>query len=1100
MAYPTTSQLNMAQIAEELLAYHEREDTFAQSIAQRQSKSTFVFYEGPPSANGPPGIHHVLTRTLKDLFCRYKTMQGYHVPRKAGWDTHGLPVELQVEKELGITKDDIGKKISIADYNEKCRAAVMRFEGEWEQLTRRIGYWTDMEKPYRTCDRPYISKLWNLLQQLYNKGLLYKGHTIQPYSPAAGTGLSTHELNQPGCYKEVKDTSIVAQFQLKEEAGTYLLAWTTTPWTLPANSALAVCAQVDYVQLRTFNRYTQKPIQVILAADAVERYFDAAQQDAPLLPPVAPDSPLPWQQLAQYKGRDLIGKQYQQLMPYVQPATPAFSIVAGDFVTTKEGTGIVHIAPTFGSDDYRLAQQQGIPSITVPDSEGKALPIVDEQGRFVAAITDYAGCYVKEAYRPTEAAQKSKLSTDLRIVIQLKKENKAFLVSSYTHSYPHCWRTDKPILYYPLASWFIKTTACKAQLLALNKTINWQPKSTGTGRFGAWLENLVDWNLSRSRFWGTPLPIWRTEDGKEECCIGSLQELREAVKASVKAGFMEGPLAEDIDLHRPYVEDIILVSPQGHKMYREPDLIDVWFDSGAMPYAQDEQEDPTHIDPGVHFPADFIAEGVDQTRGWFFTLHALSVLLYDRVAYKNVLSTGLVLAKNGLKMSKRLGNTIAPLPLLDAHGPDVVRWYMVGNASPWDNLKFDPQELVETKKRFFSTLHNTYTFFALYANLDNFSPTSDYSNLAHCTLSDRWILSKLQELITEVTQNLDSYNPTPAVRAITRFVVDDMSNWYVRLNRKRFWRSGSDVDKTNAYQTLHTVLQTVARLAAPFAPFYMDKLYQDLQASSTPSSVHLADFPQVTKAYRSEQLEREMGWAQQLTSAVHAMRKRQQLRVRQPLSQLIICGSSAAEQQEITSLQVLLLQEVNLKAVSYQDDAEALLTRTAKPNLQVLGKKYGKLLKALIPQIQALSSDQLATLQQEGKHTLQLEGQAFTLVPEDLLLTTTPKPGWDLTTVQALTLALDLTLTPDLIGEGLARELVNRVQHARKEAGFAVEDKITLELATPSAQLRSALALHRSCIMEETQALKLSWHNSLSEGCQLQLSDTETLTMQLARV
>jgi isoleucyl-tRNA synthetase len=1095
--YPVYKQLDLVQIAQEIHAFWQTHQTFATSISNRAGKPTFTFYEGPPSANGEPGIHHVLSRTLKDIFCRYKTLQGYQVPRKSGWDTHGLPVELQAEKSLGITKEEIGTKISIEAYNAYCRQTVMRYKSQWEKLTTQLGYWIDTEHPYITFDAAYIESLWYLLQQFYQKGLLYKGYSIQPYSPAAGTGLSSHELNQPGCYKLVKDLTVVAQFKLKHQENTYLLAWTTTPWTLPANSALAVGENITYVQVRTYNPYTHQPVQVILAEAALPRYFthpadsQAVQQYKP------GNTPMPWEIVARYSGKELVGQTYEQLLPYVQPTTPAFLLVAGDFVTTEEGTGIVHIAPTFGSDDMRLAQKLNIPAITVM-RDNKAVPIVDKQGRFVEEITDWAGKYVKEDYEPESVRkQPDYKSVDVLIATKLKQENKAFHVAKYEHTYPHCWRTDKPILYYPLDAWFIRTTAYKEQLIALNKTITWKPASTGTGRFENWLENLVDWNLSRDRFWGTPLPIWQTEDQQEEICIGSVQELREEVDKSIAAGFMQDPLPAELDLHRPYVDNIILVSKTGKKMYRTPDLVDVWFDSGAMPYAQWHYPFENKDAFQQHFPADFIAEGVDQTRGWFFTLHAIAVMLFDSVAFKHVISNGLVLDKHGNKMSKRLGNSIDPFQIIQQHGPDALRWYMISNTSPWDNLKFDPEGLVEVIRKFFFTLYNTYNFFALYANLDGFKASDVLIPLAARPEVDRWILSRLNSLIDLVTKELDAYEPTRACRAIQDFVVDDLSNWYVRLNRKRFWKSETSPDKIAAYQTLYTCLVTVAQLASPFAPFYADRLYQDLYPQAEePLSVHISDFPQVDVSAIDPDLEAKMQQAQNIVSLVHSLRKKHNIKVRQPLTQLVIPLADKKIQAQIEAVADLILAETNIKQIAYLDDQSGLVVKKIKPNFKQLGQRYKAQLSEIVAALAQLSPASIHAFEQQGTITLQVGPEPVHVTLADVMIVSEDIPGWSVASHEGLTIAMDITITHELRQEGIARDVVNRVQNMRKSMKLAIQDKIRLTIATSEAFIQEALAAHKGYICQETQALQLDVVPTLSTGEEVEI-DNHALRIQL---
>ena len=1092
-AYPEHAELNLARTARTINDFWKKEGTFRKSIQQRAGNPCFTFYEGPPSANGVPGIHHVLSRTVKDIFCRYKTQQGFQVNRKSGWDTHGLPVELSVEKLLGITKEDIGTKVSIAAYNAQCRQAVLRYKEQWDALTEQMGYWLDTDQPYLTFDRNYVESLWYVLKQLHHKGFLYKGYSIQPYSPAAGTGLSAHELNQPGTYKQVKDTSIVAQFRVEGTEQDYFLAWTTTPWTLPANSALAVGEQIDYVKVRTFNAYTHLPIQVILARDTLQRYFTGEEvADLAFFSKYrAGETPIPWKVIASYKGRDLIGRKYVQLLPYVIPEIPAFRVIAGDFVTTEEGTGMVHIAPTFGADDMRVAQKAGIPPITVQRDVNMAVPIVDRQGRFVAEITDFAGQYVKDAYAPEESCQQTNhTSLDVLLAVKLKKENKAFQITKYEHSYPHCWRTDKPILYYPLDAWFIKTTACKDRLIALNKTIRWQPASTGTGRFGNWLENLVDWNLSRDRYWGTPLPIWRTKDQTEEKCIGSIEELRREVDQAVNAGLMDGSLPENIDLHRPYVDHIVLLSPQGRPMYREPDLVDVWFDSGAMPYAQWHYPFGNQKAFVQHFPADFIAEGVDQTRGWFFTLHVLAVLLFDSVAFKQVVANGLVLDKQGNKMSKRLGNSVDPFVIMSQHGPDALRWYMISNANPWDNLKFDPQGITEVTRRFFATLHNTYNFFALYANIDQFDRAAPLVARALRPEIDRWMLSRLHSLIQAVTEAYEAYTPTQAARIIQDFVVDDLSNWYVRLNRKRFWKSEHGPNKLAAYQTLHACLTAVAQLAAPIAPFYTEQLYQALHhevQQKTTLSVHLADFPKAEDKVISMALEKKMSQAQKIVSLAHSLRKKYQCKVRQPLAKLLLPIADPVTKIHIASLEALIKAEVNVKHVAYIDDTTAVVTRKIKPNFKVLGQRYGAHIKIIAQAIAQLTQEDIQQLVQTKRLELALalsgsnpavlspseRESGLVLTLDDVIITSEDIPGWAVASEGEITVALDITLNDALRQEGIARELVNRLQNLRKDQGMAVQDKVEVTLATQHSFIKEAIQEHTTYICHETQALRL---------------------------
>ncbi len=1112
MTYQQYDSLDYAKLAAEVLTYWNQNQVFEQSVAHRDGRPTFTFFEGPPSANGTPGIHHVMARTIKDIFCRYKTLQGFQVNRKGGWDTHGLPIELQVEKELGITKDDIGKTISVEEYNRRCRETVMRFTDQWNDLTQKMGYWVDLDNPYVTYKNEYIESVWWLLKQLYDQNLLYKGYTIQPFSPKAGTGLSSHELNQPGTYKDVRDTTIVAQFRVKltgksgylfdsaDSDEVFILAWTTTPWTLPANSALTVGKDIEYVLIKTFNAYTFQPINVVLAKALVSRWFnEKARIDSPNDPAFDAYQPndkvIPWAyiDIPGLKGEHLLDIEYEQLMPYVQPDAPAFKVIAGDFVTTEDGTGIVHTSPTFGADDFRVAQAAGIPAILVKDETGKEVPIVDRQGRFVSEITDFAGRYVKEEYYSDEERDEPEFKpTDVLISIKLKQENKAFRVEKYEHPYPHCWRTDKPILYYPLDSWFIRTTAKKDRLVELNKTINWQPESTGTGRFGNWLENLVDWNLSRSRYWGTPLPIWRSDAG-DEVCIGSIDELTSRVKEAADSGkltdeqqeknnqFIAKAVSdkENFDLHRPYVDEIYLISESGNVMQREPDLIDVWFDSGAMPYAQWHYpfENKDKIDNGTAFPADFISEGVDQTRGWFFTLHAIAGMLFDSVAFKNVVSTGLVLDKNGNKMSKRLGNAVDPFATLAQYGPDATRWYMITNAEPWDNLKFNLDGVGEVQRKLFGTLSNTYNFFALYANLDKFAVGATGAGnsvpVAERPELDRWILSKLQSLILEVEGQFDSYNPTKAGRAIQDFVNDQLSNWYVRLSRRRFWAGSAHegaqmtTDKQAAYETLYTCLTTVAQLMSPIAPFYADWLYRNLTEDA--SSVHLTDFPQADQAQIDADLETSMALAQQVSSLVHSLRKGHKLKVRQPLSRVLIPVLNPTTRRQIEHVAPIIKSEVNVKEVEFIDDASGILKKRVKPNFKALGPRFGKQMKDVAAAITAMDESQLAQLEQQG--TIDLT--PFTIQLSDVEIQTEDIPGWLVASEGGLTVALDVTVTDELRREGIARDFVNRIQNLRKDLQFDVTDKITIEIGQTDAQLIDAIEANRPYIQQEVQAVSL---------------------------
>jgi isoleucyl-tRNA synthetase len=1106
--YNEYKNLDYAKVGEDILRYWKENRIFEQSVETREGQPTFVFYEGPPSANGTPGIHHVMARAVKDIFCRYKTLQGFQVPRKGGWDTHGLPVELQVEKELGITKEDIGKKISVEEYNARCRETVMRFKSQWDELTEKMGYWVDLNDPYITFENDYIESVWALLKKLYDKGFLYKGYTIQPYSPAAGTGLSSHELNQPGTYKDVKDTTIVAQFKVvrnekseklfqnsnNEQRATnndvYFLAWTTTPWTLPSNSALAVGKGIKYVQVKTFNPYTHLPVQVILAKDLIGRFFSEKSKDLKFEDYKPGDKLIPFEVVAEYTGADLNGIEYEQLMPYVQPDTSAFRVIIGDFVTTEDGTGIVHIAPTFGADDFRTAAQQNIPAITVVDDMGKAVPLVDRQGRFVPEVTDFAGKYVKN-YDGQDESHADYKTVDVQIAIKLKEENKAFKVEKYEHTYPHCWRTDKPILYYPLDSWFIKTTAVKQRLIEQNETINWKPESTGSGRFGNWLENLVDWNLSRSRYWGTPLPIWRTEDGTEEICIGSIAQLAEEIDRAVDAGLMDAPLPESYDLHRPFVDNIILKSKHGKPMYRETDLIDVWFDSGAMPYAQWHYPIENKEQFQKNFPADFIAEGVDQTRGWFFTLHALAVMLEDSVAFKNVIANGLVLDKNGNKMSKRLGNAVDPFETIGKFGPDATRWYMIVNAPPWDNLKFNTDGVVEVQRRFFGTLQNTYSFFALYANLDNFTFAEAEVPVERRTESDRWIISKLNSLVKVVENYLNDYDPTKAARAIQDFVTDDLSNWYVRLNRKRFWKGEYNEDKMAAYQTLYTCLETLTKIASPISPFYMDQLFLDLNQVSGKSkspSVHLERYPKVVENLIDADLEERMALAQTISSLVHSLRKKHTIKVRQPLSRIMMPVLTDKMREQIAAVADLIQTEVNVKNIEFMDDSSAVLVKKIKPNFKRLGQVFGPKLKVVAAAIQGMSQEDIATLERENGFAFIFdENEEVVITPEDVEISSEDIPGWLVASEGKITVALDTTISEELKQEGIARDLVNRIQNLRKDAGLEVQDKINLQLETENSDVKAAVDYFKNYICEETQAVTFEVKNGIENATEIDL-------------
>ena len=1094
--YREYKNFSFPEINAQILEFWEREKIFEKSISNREGSKPFIFYEGPPSANGTPGIHHVMARALKDLFCRYKSMTGYQVERKGGWDTHGLPVELQVEKELGITKEDIGKSISVEEYNNACKKAVMKFKDQWDDLTRKIGYWVDLDNPYITFDRDYMETLWWLLKRLYDKGLLYKGYNIQPYSPAAGTGLSSHELNMPGTYKDVKDTSITAQFKIAGTDRDYFIAWTTTPWTLPGNSALAVNEYINYVKVKTFNQYTYEPVNVILAKDRLSYYFNEKDKDLKIEDYQPGDKKIPFEIIDELKGKDLVGKTYEQLMPYVPLPHPAFTVISADFVTTEDGTGIVHLAQAFGADDFKATREKGIPGIYVKDENGDEVPIVDKQGRFVQEITDFAGKYVKN-YEGKDESDPDYMPTDVLIAIKLKTENKAFKVEKYEHSYPHCWRTDKPILYYPLTTWFIKTTALKERLVALNRTINWKPESTGTGRFGNWLENLVDWNLSRSRYWGTPLPIWTTEDRKEEKCIGSVQELKEEVAKAIKSGFNQKPIGDEFDLHRPFVDDVILVSDSGKEMRREPDLIDVWFDSGSMPYAQEHYPFENKENFVNVYPADFIAEGVDQTRGWFFTLHAIAVLLFDSVAFKNVMANGLVLDKNGNKMSKRLGNAVDPFKTIEEYGADAVRWYMVGNANPWDNLKFNIDGVAEVQRRFFGTLTNTYSFFALYANLDGFRYTEEDVPLGERPESDRWIISKLNSLVGKVKMALDDYEPTRAARLIQDFVIDDLSNWYVRLNRKRFWKSDYNKEKIAAYQTLYTCLLNISKLMAPIAPFYADLLYKDLTEAvdkKQPESVHLSDFPDRVEDHVDANLEEKMELAQVISSLVHSLRKKQKIKVRQPLSKILVPILNEHTKNQVVEVEDLILSEVNVKFIEYIDDTSGILVKKIKPNFAKLGREYGKMMREITQAVSQFGQKEIARIEKENGYKISLsDGRDIILSLEDVEISSEDIPGWLVASENGVTVALDITITDELRKEGIARDVVNRIQNMRKEMGLDVQDKIRIYVENNDELVQTALEINKEYICTETQALLLDFRKEISDGKKFDIDELEVV-------
>ena len=1097
------NQLSLSNTHKEVLENWRKSDVFNKSIESRKGNPTFTFYEGPPSANGMPGIHHVIARTIKDLFCRYKTLQGFEVNRKAGWDTHGLPVELGVEKRLGITKEDIGSKISIEDYNKACRTNVMKYKGSWEDITEEMGYWVDMQNPYVTYDNKYIESVWWLLGKMHSKGLLYKGHTIQPFSPKAGTGLSTQELNQPGCYRDVKDTSAIAQFKIvnnkdseflfdQTKNDVYFLAWTTTPWTLPSNTALAVGNKIDYLLVETLNQYTGKAISVVVAKDLANKYFSPDNAELKFEDYEIGKKNLPFKIISDFKGGDLENLRYEQLLAYAQPEEgDAFKVLLGDFVTTEDGTGIVHLAPSFGADDNRVCKQNGIGSLT----------LVNKQGKFVNEVTDFAGMYVKDEFY-TDADEKPKLSADVHIVIKLKGENLCFKSEKYEHSYPHCWRTDKPILYYPMDSWFVKTTDYKERMLELNSTINWKPKSTGEGRFGKWLENLVDWNLSRSRFWGIPIPIWRTENGEKEICISSIEQLKSEIEKSIAAGFMKSnPLANFIvgdmseenyntfDLHRPYVDDIILVSEDGNPMKRELDLIDVWFDSGSMPYAQLHYPFENKDIFEKNYPADFIAEGVDQTRGWFFTLHAISTMLFDSVAYKNVISNGLVLDKNGNKMSKRLGNAVDPFITIDKYGADATRWYMISNAQPWDNLKFDEGGIIEVQRKFFGTLYNTYSFFALYANIDGFKYSEDDVPLRERTELDRWILSELNTLIKEVEGNYESYEPTRVARLIQDFVMDKLSNWHVRLSRRRFWKGEYNNEKVAAYQTLFECLEKVALLASPIAPFFMDRLFQDLNAVSgkhSASSIHLADFPKSDASKIDVDLERKMQMAQNVTSLALSLRKKERLRVRQPLQKIMIPILNAKMQEDIEGVSGIILSEINVKEIEFLGEDSDVLTKQIKPNFKTLGPKFGKDMKLISSVVNQFSADDIKKIEQEGSYQI---NENITIDISDVEITSKDIPGCIVATNNGLTVALDITLSDELREEGLAREFINRIQNLRKDSGFEVTDKVKIQVEKNDS-LTAAIKNNFTYICSETLAVELEFAETPDfNGETLQLID-----------
>ncbi|MBQ8704514.1 MAG: isoleucine--tRNA ligase [Bacteroidales bacterium] len=1128
MKYNEYKQLNLTRIGEEVRRYWEENETFEKGQRLSEGHPSFVFYDGPPSANGKPGIHHVMARTIKDVFCRYKAQKGFFVDRKAGWDTHGLPVELGVEKNLGITKEDIGKKISVDEYNQACRTEVLKYKDLWDELTRVMGYWVDLKEPYITFNNEYIETLWFLLKKLYDKGLLYKGYTIQPYSPAAGTGLSSHELNMPGCYRDVKDTTCVAMFKIVDSGEcvvdsifgqvlptthyplpTYAIAWTTTPWTLPSNTALCVGPNIDYVLIETTHPYTEEPCRIIMAKALVGSMFPEGK---------SPE----YKVVGECKGTALEGLQYEQLIPWVKPKEVSdkgsFRIILGDYVTTEDGTGIVHIAPTFGADDARVAKKAGIGELLLFDRDGKQMPMVDKRGRFApieeldpqwvaenmntGLYGQYAGKFVKNAYDATKTEKD--MSLDVELVIMLKGEGKLFKSEKHTHSYPHCWRTDKPVLYYPLDSWFIRTTALKDRMIELNKTINWKPEATGTGRFGNWLENIVDWNLSRSRYWGTPLPIWRTEDGKEEKCIGSVKELCNEIEKSVKAGVMTQEQADKLgyssnrfDLHRPYIDNVVLVSPSGKPMRREPDLIDVWFDSGAMPYAQIHyMGEELRKD---QFPADFIAEGVDQTRGWFYTLHAIATMCFDSVAFKNVISNGLVLDKNGNKMSKRLGNAVDPFETLSKYGPDATRWYMMTNSQPWDNLKFDVEGVDEVRRKLFGTLYNTYSFFALYANLDGFDYSQKDLPIAERPEIDRWILSELNTLVKTVEDAMEDYEPTRAGRAIGTFVDAYLSNWYVRLCRRRFWKGDMTPDKVSAYQTLYTCLETLSRLMAPIAPFFSERLFLDLNAVThrfDAESVHHLPFPEVHDEMVDKSLEERMQLAQKVCSMVLGLRKKSNLRVRQPLQKIVIPVRDEAMRAQIEKVQHLICSELNVKTVEFLAADNDLLVKRIKPNFKTLGPRYGKIMKSLGNAIMAFSQQEINALEANGRCTVGVDGQECEVLLSDVEIATQDIPGWVVANDGTLTVALDITLTPELIDEGIARELVNRIQNIRKEQ-FDVTDRIVVTLQ--SGEWDSAVEHHRDYICTETLCTSLTLVPEVQNGTPVELLDGQNTLISIVK-
>lgn len=1124
--YPEYSKLDLPATDEAILKAWEDHSVFEQSVSMRDGAEQFTFYEGPPSANGMPGIHHVMSRTIKDIFCRFKTLQGFQVNRKGGWDTHGLPVELQVEKKLGITKEDIGKKISIAEYNAECRKDVLAFKDVWDDCTVKMGYWVDLENPYITFENNYIESVWNLLKRLYEKDYLYKGFTIQPYSPAAGTGLSSHELNLPGAYQDVKDTTAVAQFKVERnekseflfdgDEEVFFLAWTTTPWTLPSNTALAVGKTIKYVKVKTTNPYTELPITVILAEKLLTSVFPVEGEivDGKGKAKIGATE-IEFETGQSWPGAELEGITYEQLLPYVQPEKPAFRVLIGDFVTTEDGTGIVHIAPTFGSDDFRVAAQNDVPGLWVTDDEGNPTPLVDRTGKFVKEMGEFAGRYVKN-YKNEE----DWVNPDIDLAVKLKKENRAFKVEKYEHNYPHCWRTDKPVLYYPLDSWFIRSTAVKERMVELNNTINWKPAATGTGRFGNWLENLVDWNLSRSRYWGVPLPVWLTEDGNEKKCIGSIEELKAEVQKSIEAGNMSADFLnnwdEKLDLHRPFVDEIVLTSENGEKMHRETDLIDVWFDSGSMPFSQWHYPFENQDKFKSQFPADYIAEGVDQTRGWFYTLHAIAVMLEDSVAYKNVIANGLVLDKNGEKMSKRKGNVVDPFEVMRLYGADATRWYMIGNAPPWENLKFNFEYLddkgkahdmkpesgefqlrcpgiEEVQRRFFGTLYNTYGFYALYANIDGFDFNSERIPVSEREEIDRWIMSELNSLIADVTRFMEDYDPTPAIRKIEDFVVDHLSNWYVRLSRRRFWKGEMNRDKQAAYQTLYECLNTIAKLMSPFAPFYSDRLYRDLNgiAASDAGSVHWTDWPKLEESAIDKDLEERMQMAQTISSLGHSIRKRKDvaMRLRQPLQKIMVPVNSDKMREQLGKVEDLIKSENNVKELDLIDAASGVLVRQAKPNFRTLGPKVGKNMKAVAAAISGFGADEISKIEQEGSIDVEVAGEVWKLELGDLDIVTKDLPGWSVASAGKITVALDITLTPELQMEGVAREFVNRIQNIRKESGFEVTDRVKISISS-NPEWDESVKHFLNYICTETLADSLEIVPGLDNGKEIEINQT----------